>query len=409
MGFSRRSPIFCRRARMACDSGDAAADETGDRTAFGRGLRPRRRGAGIYGACVAWDAALRGLRVALVEQGDFGQETSANSLRTVHGGLRYLQHADFRRMRESIRERAALFRIAPHLVRPFPFMMPTYGHGVRGPEALALGLAAMAAIGFGLRREGLPRAGMLSPADCLKREPGIRKAGLTGGALWYDGVMSDPERLLWSIVRAGSDAGAEAANYVRVEALERAGGRLTGVRASDLESGKEFSIRASHVVATVGPWQPSLAGRFGLPTPVPGEGWIKALNLVTRPLGPDFALGVARPRGGRLYFLLPGRGCSLIGTDYIATRDAPDDLQTDDAEVLSFIARINEAFPAARLELPDVRMVQAGLLPARAGRPESLDASPRISDARVHGVDGLFAVTGVKFTTARAVAEEPGE
>ena len=263
-------------------------------------------GAGIYGACVAWDAALRGLRVALVEQGDFGQGTSANSLRTVHGGLRYVQHADFRRVRESIRERAALFQIAPHLVRPFPFMMPTYGHGVRGPEALALGLGAMAVIGFGLCRKGLPRAGMLSPADCLKRVPGIRKAGLTGGALWYDGVMFDPERLLWSIVRAGSDAGAEATNYVRVEALERDGGRLTGVRAYDLESGKEFSIRASHVVATVGPWQPELAGRFGLPTPVPREGWIKALNLVTRPLGPDFALGVAGPPGRPALLSLAG-------------------------------------------------------------------------------------------------------
>jgi glycerol-3-phosphate dehydrogenase len=105
-------------------------------------------GGGIYGACVAWDAALRGLSVALVEKGDFGHATSSNSLRVIHGGLRYLQHGDIRRVRRSIQERAAFMRIAPHLVHPLPILIPTYGHSLRGKEIFSIALLVNEILGF---------------------------------------------------------------------------------------------------------------------------------------------------------------------------------------------------------------------------------------------------------------------
>lgn len=361
-------------------------------------------GGGIYGACVARDAALRGLRVALVEQGDFGQGTSANSLKTVHGGLRYLQHADFRRMRESIRERSIWLRTAPHLVRPFPFLMPTYGHGMRGREAMALALAMNELVSLDRNRglnAVLPRGRMLSRAACLERAPGIPEAGLNGAALWYDGILHDSERLVWAIVRSAADAGAEVANYVRAESIRLDGRRVAGLRVRDVVSGDELPIATSRIVTAVGPWAPPLCERFE-----PGAtGWVKALNVVTRPLGPRCGLGVAAAPGRRLHFLLPWQGCTLIGTAYFRASGSPGELRVEEAELSAFLAEVHEAYPGARLGLGDVRLVHCGLLPARGGDPLALETSPRIVDGRSAGAEGLFSVTGVKYTTARAVAE----
>ena len=171
-------------------------------------------GAGIYGSFVAWDAALRGLSVALVDQGDFGHATSANNFRIIHGGLRYLQHGDIRRMRQSIRERMTLMRIAPHLIHPLPFLVPTYGHLARGREAMGLALWLNDLIGFDRNQladpeKFLPRGSVISRDRCLELFPGVDQKGLTGGAIWYDCQMLSPERLTLSLVKAAAQAGAE--------------------------------------------------------------------------------------------------------------------------------------------------------------------------------------------------------
>ena len=191
-------------------------------------------GGGITGAAAAWDAALRGLRVALVEAADFGGATSWNSLKTIHGGLRHLQRADVASVLESARERAVFLRIAPALVRPLPFLVPTHGHGLRGREALGLRARSPTTSSPGAATAACPRrtasrAAGSSPRDEVRaRVPGLDAAGLTGGALWTDAQVDGNERLVLAFVRGAAEHGAAVANHAAVEALLRDGGRARG-------------------------------------------------------------------------------------------------------------------------------------------------------------------------------------
>jgi glycerol-3-phosphate dehydrogenase len=164
-------------------------------------------GGGIYGVCIVWDAVLRGLSVALVEKGDFGSATSANSLRVIHGGLRYLQHGDIARMRQSIRERTTFMRIAPHLVHPLPILLPTYGHGLRGKEVLSVASSLDKIIGFDRKRlpdpqKHLPGSRLISKEECIRLFPYVEKENLTGGVIIHDCQMLSSERLVLSFARA---------------------------------------------------------------------------------------------------------------------------------------------------------------------------------------------------------------
>jgi glycerol-3-phosphate dehydrogenase len=205
-------------------------------------------GGGIYGAAIAREASLRGLAVALVEKGDFASATSSNSHKIVHGGLRYLQHGDLFRVRASIRERSALLRIAPHLVRVQSFLMPTYGHGLRGREALVAALSLNELLSFdrnrGLdRSRQIPPARMLSATECSRLAPGIPREGLTGGALWYDGLMIDSERMVLAFLMSAAEKGAALANYAAATAtLVRRKGCASGTRS---EAASSTCARAS--------------------------------------------------------------------------------------------------------------------------------------------------------------------
>ncbi|MCG8605140.1 FAD-dependent oxidoreductase, partial [bacterium] len=170
-------------------------------------------GAGIYGAWTAWDAAQRGLSVALIDKGDFGAATSSNSLKIVHGGLRYLQHADIKRVRESTAERRTLMRVAPHLIHPMPCVMPTYGHALRGKEVMQTALFLNDLICFDRNRlsdpqKHIPRGRVVSRKECLRLIPGIDETGLSGGALWHDCQLYNSERMLMSILHSAVNVGA---------------------------------------------------------------------------------------------------------------------------------------------------------------------------------------------------------
>ena len=375
-------------------------------------------GGGIYGVCIARDAALRGLSVALVEKGDFGGATSANSHKIVHGGLRYLQHADFRRMRESIRERAAWLRIAPHLVRPQAFLMPTYGHGLRGREALQAALALNDLLSIdrnrGLdRAQQIPRGRMLSAAECLRLAPGIEPQGLSGGALWYDGLMLSSERLLLSTLRSAAARGAVVANYVEAAEVTRSGGRVAGLRVRDLVGDAEIEVRAHGVIDACGPWTPERRTQSRDDTP--DLRLAKAINLVTRPIIGDHAVGLARRFRGpdgtmrqdrRLFFLVPWHGRTLVGTKYLPYRGTADGLTISEREIDEFLDEINCAYPSARLERTDVRLVHAGLVPMTVDRSGAVDVELATRhEIRDHALAGMITVTGVKYTTARGVAE----
>lgn len=376
-------------------------------------------GAGIYGACIARDAAQRGLKVALIDRADLGSATSHNSLKILHGGLRYLQHLDLVRLRQSACEQRAWLRIAPHLTRPLAFVMPTFGHGTRGPEAMrgALALHALlsragseAAIG-----PKLPRGHVLSRQDCLQRIPGLADPRITGGALWHEVQLVDADRALLACVQDAAAHGAAIATYVDAERLLGPSDEVGGVRACDLEGGATFEIRAQLTVNACGPFVRGLLDRLPR-TGATFSDLSKGLNLVVRrPLltGPAIAVSSGQrsdslvPRAdGRLYFFTPWQGRTLVGTSHLPYHEAPDGFRLEDADIDAFLGELNDAWPPAELTREDVIYAYAGLTPAdevanelRRGRRSQL-----IDHGR-EGIRGLISVQGVKYTTARLTAE----
>ena len=368
-------------------------------------------GGGIYGTLAAWDATLRGLSVALIDRGDFGGGTSFNSAKTVHGGVRALQSGNVAALRRFARERRTLARLLPHLVRPLPFLIPTYRGIARNRTLLRLYFA----VGDRLTRAGgappgeagwLPGSRVVSRNECLRLNPLIDPAGVTGGIEWFDCQMYNSDRVPLAFIASAVDAGAVAANHVEAEAALTRGGSVEGVRAADRLTGEAFDIRAGVVLNAAGPWAPELSGRL-----VPRAGGSlcrrlsKAMNLVVpSPLGGSHA--VAGPAGGRLLFVAPWRHCAIVGTSHDRYAGDAGGLALDRGELDRFLAAVRAAFPNLSLGLDDVRLVHRGLLPAAPrGDGPRLATRSAVVDHRRDWVGGLISVLGVRFTTARDTAE----
>ena len=184
-------------------------------------------GGGSFGACAAWEAVLRGYSVALIEANDFGSGTSANSFKFLHGGIRYLQHLDLRRLWSSCKERSAMLRVAPHLVKPLQIAMPTYGHGLRGKEFLGAGFLAYDALTLGKNRgigesgKRIPPAQLMGRNEVLDRFGFVDPTQLTGAAVFSDAQMYHPPRLVFSFVQSAISKGACAHNYVQAKSFIR--------------------------------------------------------------------------------------------------------------------------------------------------------------------------------------------
>ena len=365
-------------------------------------------GGGIHGLAIAYDAASRGLRTALVEAADFGSGASFNHQKTAHGGLRALQSANLRRARESIRERRAIARIAPWLIRSLPFIVGTYRSLTRSRAALRaafqldawLGRDRNAAVVPELR---LPAPRLLSKAAVVRLFPGIRQERLTGGAQWYDYQMTEAERLTIAFAEAADRAGADLANYIEAVGAVRNGSTITGIDARDRLSGDALTIRARATVNAAGAQTGRVMALFGVAREFP---LLKAMNLVTSVPASEIALA-APTAAGRMLTLVPWRGRALVGTSHGTAFAQPGDSGVAASEVDAFIAEANQAFPALGLGRGAVTLVHRGLLPAVAGRhggPE-LRAAPEIHDHANDGAAGAFTVVGVKYTTARRVAE----
>jgi glycerol-3-phosphate dehydrogenase len=382
-------------------------------------------GGGICGAAIAWDAAQRGLSVALVERGDFGGATSANSLKVVHGGIRYLQHLDVQRVRESSRERTALLRIAPHLVQLLPVVIPTFGHGRRGGELLAAGffllnlLTADRNRGVSDPARQVPAARLISRAELRGWLPDSAAPGASGAGMFWDGQLYNPPRLVWEFIRTAGRAGALVANYCEVDGFLRRGTRVEGVAVRDRLGGARFEVRARVVVNAAGPFAERLHVQAGLGrnSQIPLS---RDLALVIRrPLVRKRALAVQTKyrdpsavvsRGPRHLFLVPWREVTLIGVNSIIYRGDPLGLTVTHEEVQGFLDEINHAEPALGLTLGDVALVLAGLLPISAENHVDGDVSfgkrPLIVDnAKSDGVEGLITAVANRYTTARLVAE----
>lgn len=382
-------------------------------------------GGGIYGVCAAFEAARRGLSVCLLERHDFGGATSSQSLKVIHGGLRYLQHAHLPRFFEAVSERRRFLELAPHLVHPMPFVMPTFGHALRSREAMALGLLVNDVLGVrrsprGAPDKRIPRGRTLRRGAMLDLLPGLAGTDVTGGALWYDCQTFSTERLLLALLAAAALAGASVAN--QAEVVERLGSRerVEGVRVRDAETGAAYDVRARVVLNAAGPWADALLARLGAgPTPTRFH-HSKALNLVTRRLlsGPGVGLegrGEFRDRdalldrGTRLFFVVPWHDLSLVGTRHLPWSGDPDAFRITPADVRLFLDEVNAVYPPFRLRPDDVVGVYGGMLPQSAasmggGEVELEKKALLVDHAREEGVEGLVTLVGVKWTAARSVA-----
>lgn len=371
-------------------------------------------GGGIYGACTAREAARCGLRVALVEAGDFGHATSSNSLRTLHGGLRHLQRLDLRRMRESIRARREWLRLAPQLVKPLRFVLPTFGHGLKGPEAMRAALCVNDLVSFD-RNRGVDATRVLGASAVWSKRlarailTGTRTERCNGAATWFDGVCSNTERLLFAVVAAAVGDGTCAANYVCATGLTVQGGSVTGVRARDELNGLEFAVRTRCVINAAGPW---VGDWMGLPSTRPPYCASKAFNLLTRPLPFKEAMGFPVPRhdgsgGPQTYFVLPWNGRALVGTRHLRCDPGARAATVTRDEVVDFLEDLNPVLGRCRIAGSDVLGVYAGLLPEKSGHdgPDvELERSPQVIDHGDDGAPGVFSVVGVKWTNSWPVA-----
>src|SRR5690349_7680611 len=364
-------------------------------------------GGGVYGLAIAADAASRGLSVALVEGNDFGSGTSFNHQKTAHGGLRSLQSGRIDRARESIHERRALARIAPRLLRPLPFIVGTYRSILKNRMALRAAFRLDRLLGRARNEDlepelHLPPPRLVSRAATLKLFPGVRQAGLTGGAMWYDYQIVEGDRLNIAFAEAADAREAVLANYAEATAVLRENGRVAGMRVHDRLTGETLDVRAGLTINAAGASVGRVMRMFGVEREVL---LLKATNLVTSKPASDIALA-APGREGRMLTLVPWRGHALVGTSQSYTFCGPDDTRVTSAEVDAFVADANAAFPSLHLTLEDVTLVHRGVVPAQRGKgglPDLL-AAPRIVNHAREGAPGAMTVVGVKYTTARGVA-----
>lgn len=387
-------------------------------------------GGGVYGVATAWVCALRGFRTALVERGDFGAATSAGSLKLIHGGLRYLQHLDFARMRLSIRERRHMLRIAPHLVHPLAFLIPCYGHAIRGPEAMRAALMLMDLMSAD-RNQGIadparqiPCGRVVSADECRRRLPGLRDRGLTGGAIVWDGQMYDSERLTLAFTLSAAQEGAALANYVEVIRFDLGeDGAIRAARVRDVLGGAEFTVCARTYINTTGPWSDITLARLYGPERSRQVCRSKGIQLIVRRLPCETAFGVESlrerdktakiPRGRRCYFATPWRDRTIIGTTDTLFVGDPDEYGVSEEDIGNFLQAFNEAYPGANLTRADVQFWCGGLRPLGDvdADPDHVQASNRpdiVDHGRMGGPPNLLTVVGVKYTVVRALAEHAG-
>lgn len=360
-------------------------------------------GGGINGAGIARDAALRGLRVALIEKGDFASGTSSRSSKLIHGGLRYLEIGDFRLVREACVERDRLRRrLAPHLVKPLAFLFPVYQGDPVGLFKLELGMWAYDALAA-FRNIKMHRR--LSAKRVAMIEPSLRQDGLKGAKLYYDCVTDDARLTLETILSASAE-GAVVANYVSVVGLLKEGGRVAGAKVQDGRTGAIEEARARVVVNATGPWVDEIR-QLDDPDVPPSLRLTKGVHIVVprERVNHRFAVVLRAPRDQRILFVIPWDDRTLIGTTDTDFDGPPDSVSVEPEDVSYLLEAVNRFFPNACLRPDDIVGSFAGLRPLVAP-DDDLDPSSVSREERVlTSPSGLISLTGGKLTTFRVVAE----
>jgi len=362
-------------------------------------------GGGINGAAIAHLAARQGLRVALLEKGDFASGTSSKSTKLVHGGIRYLEHLEFDLVREALQERHIQLKVAPHLVKPVAFVIPVYKGDQRPLWMMKLGVWLYDALSG---RSKIERHKTLSVADVLEHIPDLERKGLLGGVLYYDAQMDDARLCLENVLSADA-VGAHVANYVEVRSFLKKNGKVFGVQAQDLIDGKSFEVRAQRIVCAVGPWSDEFlrkdnpqAARRIRPT--------KGIHIVYKRKIADEALLITSRQDRRIFFIIPWMGQSLIGTTDTDYNGSLEDVRADEADIEYLLKESQRVLPGVSFTREDIIMTFAGLRPlvtrkdhgSRQGMPSEISRKHVIEETD----SGIVFVMGGKYTTYRKIAQE---
>ncbi len=356
-------------------------------------------GGGINGASIAHIAAKRKMRVALLEKGDFASGASSKSTKLIHGGIRYLENLEFDLVYESLKERSLQLKVAPHLVKPLPFVIPVYKGDKRPLWMMRLGVLLYDLLAG--RHRVQPHKD-LTREEVIALEPGIKQEGLAGGVIYYDAQMDDARLCLENVLSADS-FGAHVANYVKVTSFIKENGRAVGVRAKDVLSGREFEMRAGKIVSTVGPWTNELL-RLDSPGAKKKVRTTKGIHIVFKGQISRHALLLGSQSDRRIFFVIPWMGNSLIGTtdtDYIAS---PDAVKVEQEDVDYLVREARRVFPDLPFGPEKILATFAGLRPlVRQG-----GSANKVSRKHLYyeAPSGIIFVVGGKYTTYRKVAAD---
>jgi glycerol-3-phosphate dehydrogenase len=370
-------------------------------------------GGGITGASIARDAAMRGMKVALVEKNDFAHATSAHNSKLIHGGLRYLKNFELRLVRESLRERRNWQRIAPHLVRPLPFLVPLYNAGTASRLTLSTGLTLYDLLSYDRTwlddpSQRLPGHDWLPPETALELEPSLEGKNFDGAFRYYDAQMYAPERLALECLMSAAAHNATVVNHIAAETLLIRNGRAKGARVCDVFSGDSFDVRAKLTILAAGPWS-DIFLEHALGKPASHKLLrSKGIHVIVPAMTRENALTVATRHGH--FFVLPWRGHSLLGTTDTEFTLPPDQVGVSETDIAGFFDFINANLPSAHLVRGDAEFFYAGLRPlVDDGAADTYGASRRaelIDHGEDDGVGGLFSAIGGKWTTSRELAEQ---
>src|ERR1051326_4744435 len=361
-------------------------------------------GAGINGAGIARDAAMRGLKVLLIEKGDPGMGTTVASTRLIHGGLRYLEHFEIGLVRESLREREILLRIAPHLVRPLAITIPIYKQNKRGQLTIRAGMILYDLLSCG---KSLPRHRMLSRTETLKQLPGLNPDGLLGSALYYDAQVEFPERLVMENVLSAREFGAEVLTHARVTNLAVENGKVSGVEFMTEDGRKQFA-EAQVVINAAGPWIDQVLERASVRSPKL-IGGTKGSHIVVPefPGAPANAIYVEARSDGRPIFIIPWNKLYLIGTTDVRFEGDPDEVWCEPWEIDYLQSETNLALPSAHLTRDSILNTYSGVRPLPVTRHKDEQNITRRHFIRQHPqLPNLLSLVGGKLTTYRSLAEE---
>lgn len=374
-------------------------------------------GGGITGASVAYEAATRGLKVALLEKKDFSWATSAATSKMIHGGLRYLVNGEIGLVRESLCERRVLENIAPNFVYPWPMMMTHYKKPLKNNKWIVkIGMLVYDALSFDKNFtwdpcKKIPVHRTISKEEVLQQEPHVRAEGLTGASVFCDCVSIFPERLTLAFIKSAVAYGAKVSNYTKVEGfLMDSKKNITGVRVKDLLKDKTYEISGAVTVNCGGPWADIV---LGLAKSKEAAGTTlrrsEGIHIITakRLLSGNYTVG-SMTSAGRHFFLIPWRNHTLIGTTDKPFNGNPDDYHVTKESIMELIEDVNSSFGDGKLSYADVKHTYGGLRPLVEKETSETYTSSRkyeIYDNKDEGLDGLITVEGGKYTTSRKLAE----